>query len=90
MGHPNVHEAAVVAVPDPKWQERPLLLVIKKPGQEVTRDEMLSFLESRVAKWWLPDDVVFVPELPHTATGKLLKVKLREQFKDYKLPTPGA
>lgn len=90
VGHPAVQEAAVIGVHHEKWQERPLLLVIKKAGQEVSRDEMLSFLESRVAKWWLPDDVVFVNELPHTATGKLLKVKLREQFKDYKLPTPGA
>ncbi|WP_290810897.1 AMP-binding protein, partial [Ferrovibrio sp.] len=90
VGHPAVQEAAVIGVHHEKWQERPLLLVIKKAGQEVTRDEMLQFLESRVAKWWLPDDVVFVTELPHTATGKLLKVKLREQFKDYKLPTPGA
>jgi acyl-CoA synthetase (AMP-forming)/AMP-acid ligase II len=90
VGHPAVQEAAVIGVHHQKWQERPLLLVIKKAGQEVTRDELLAFLESRVAKWWLPDDVVFVTELPHTATGKLLKTKLREQFKGHKLPTPGA
>jgi fatty-acyl-CoA synthase len=90
VGHPAVQEAAVIGIRHEKWQERPLLLVIKKQGQEVSRDEMLKYLEDKVAKWWLPDDVVFVPELPHTATGKLLKTKLREQFKDHKLPTPGA
>ncbi|MBP7064347.1 3-(methylthio)propionyl-CoA ligase [Ferrovibrio sp.] len=90
VGHPAVQEAAVIGVFHAKWQERPLLLVIKKPGQEVSKDELLSFLESKIAKWWMPDDVVFVTELPHTATGKLLKTKLREQFKDHKLPTPGA
>jgi len=90
VGHPAVQEAAVIGVAHAKWQERPLLLVIKKQGQDVSREAMLDFLESRVAKWWLPDDVVFVNELPHTATGKLLKTKLREQFKDHKLPTPGA
>jgi acyl-CoA synthetase (AMP-forming)/AMP-acid ligase II len=90
VGHPAVQEAAVIGIFHAKWQERPLLLVIKKPGKDVTKDEMLAFLESKIAKWWMPDDVVFVTELPHTATGKLLKTKLREQFKDYKLPTPGA
>jgi len=90
VGHPAVQEAAVIGVFHAKWQERPLLLAIKKPGQEVSREELLSFLEDKVAKWWMPDDVVFVSELPHTATGKLLKTKLREQFKDHKLPTPGA
>ncbi len=90
VGHPAVQEAAVIGVFHAKWQERPLLIVIKKPGQEVTGPELISFLESRIAKWWLPDDVVFVDELPHTATGKLLKTKLRDQFKDHKLPTAGA
>ncbi len=90
VGHPAVQEAAVIGIFHAKWQERPLLLVIKKPGKDVSKDELLSFLESKIAKWWMPDDVVFVTELPHTATGKLLKTKLREQFKDYKLPTPGA
>ncbi|MEL3891760.1 3-(methylthio)propionyl-CoA ligase [Ferrovibrio sp. MS7] len=90
VGHPAVQEAAVIGVFHAKWQERPLLLVIKKPGQEVTKEELLKFLDDKIAKWWLPDDVVFVTELPHTATGKLLKTKLREQFKDHKLPTPGA
>lgn len=90
VGHPAVQEAAVIGVFHAKWQERPLLLVIKKAGQETTREELMAFLEAKVAKWWLPDDIVFVTELPHTATGKLLKTKLREQFKDHKLPTPGA
>ncbi|MFZ5509581.1 MAG: 3-(methylthio)propionyl-CoA ligase [Pseudomonadota bacterium] len=87
VGHPAVAEAAVIGVPHPKWDERPLLLVVKKPGMEVTRDELLKFYEGKVAKWWLPDDVVFVDALPHTATGKLLKTRLREQFAGHKLPT---
>ncbi len=87
MGHPGVAEAAIIGVAHPKWQERPLLIVVKRPGQEVTRDGMLDYLGSRIAKWWLPDDVVFVDSLPHTATGKLLKTSLRAQFKDYRLPT---
>ncbi|WP_395702410.1 3-(methylthio)propionyl-CoA ligase [Aquabacterium sp.] len=86
MGHPAVAEAAIIGVAHPKWQERPLLLVVLRPGQGLSRDAMLDYLGARVAKWWLPDDVVFVPELPHTATGKLLKTKLREQFRDYRLP----
>lgn len=90
VGHPAVQEAAVIGVFHAKWQERPLLLAIKKPGQDVSKEELLTYLEDKVAKWWMPDDVVFVTELPHTATGKLLKTKLREQFKDHKLPTPGA
>jgi acyl-CoA synthetase (AMP-forming)/AMP-acid ligase II len=90
VGHPAVQEAAVIGVHHPKWQERPLLLVIKKKGATVTAKEMLDFLGAKVAKWWLPDDVVFVDELPHTATGKLLKIKLREDFKNYKLPTADA
>ena len=80
-------EAAVVSVRHPKWDERPLLVVVKKPGATVSREELLQFFEGRVAKWWIPDDVVFVDQLPHTATGKLLKTKLREDFKDYRLPT---
>jgi fatty-acyl-CoA synthase len=86
IGQPAVAEAAVIGVAHAKWQERPLLIVVKKSGQDVTRDEMLRFLEGKVAKWWLPDDVVFVNEMPHTATGKLLKTRLREMFKDYRLP----
>ena len=86
IAHPAVAEAAVIGVAHPRWQERPLLIVVRKTGQDVTRDQLLQFLEARVAKWWLPDDVVFVDELPHTATGKLLKTKLREMYKDYRLP----
>ena len=86
VGHPAVAEAAVIGVAHPKWQERPLLIVVPKPGQDVSREEMLDYLAGKVAKWWLPDDVVFVGEMPHTATGKLLKTKLREMFCDYRLP----
>ena len=86
VGHPAVQEAAVIGLPHPKWQERPLLIVVRKPGAEASREELLDFLSERVAKWWLPDDVAFVDELPHTATGKLLKTKLREQFRSYTLP----
>ncbi|MGH8767881.1 MAG: AMP-binding enzyme, partial [Burkholderiales bacterium] len=71
----------------PKWDERPLLIVVKKMDSQVTREELIKFFEGKVAKWWIPDDVVFVDQLPHTATGKLLKTKLRDDFKDYKLPT---
>lgn len=85
VAHPCVQEAAVIGLPHPKWQERPLLIIVTKQGKSVTRDEILSFLSGRVAKWWLPDDVVFVDELPHTATGKLQKTKLRERFRSYTL-----
>ena len=81
--HPAVAEAAVIGIAHPKWQERPLLIVVKRPGAQVTGEELLAFLANRVAKWWLPDDVAFVDSLPHTATGKLLKTQLREQFKGY-------
>ncbi|MFN6994566.1 MAG: 3-(methylthio)propionyl-CoA ligase [Aquincola tertiaricarbonis] len=87
MAHPAVHEAAVIACAHPKWDERPLLVVVKKPGAEVTREEVLGFFEGRIAKWQIPDDVAFVDELPHTATGKLQKLKLREQFRGHKLPS---
>ena len=86
MGHPAIAEAAVIGIAHAKWQERPVLIVVRKPGADVTRDDVLKFLEGKMAKWWMPDDVVFVDELPHTATGKLLKTKLRETFKDYQLP----
>jgi fatty-acyl-CoA synthase len=86
VAHPAVVEAAVVGVAHPKWDERPLLLVVRKPGAQLTREEMLRFFEGKVAKWWIPDDVVFVDQLPHTATGKLLKTKLREDFRGHKLP----
>jgi acyl-CoA synthetase (AMP-forming)/AMP-acid ligase II len=86
MAHPAVHEAAAIACAHPKWDERPLLVVVRKPGVELTRDEMLAFYEGRIAKWQIPDDVVFVDEIPHTATGKIQKLKLREQFKSHRLP----
>jgi fatty-acyl-CoA synthase len=87
MGHLLVAEAAVIGIAHPKWQERPLLLVVVKPGQTLEREAVLNYLEGRVAKWWLPDDVVFVKDLPHTATGKLHKAALRERFRDYRFPT---
>ena len=87
IGHPAVAEAAIIGVSHPKWQERPLLIVVKREGQETTKESILDYLGTRIAKWWLPDDVVFVDQLPHTATGKLLKTKLREQYRDYQLPT---
>ena len=87
MAHPAVHEAAAIAVPHPKWDERPLLVVVPKPGASLSREEMLAFYEGRIAKWQIPDDVVVVSEIPHTATGKILKLKLREQFKEHRLPS---
>lgn len=81
--HPAVAEAAVIGIAHPKWQERPLLIVVKRPAANVTVGELRDYLSQRLAKWWLPEDVVFVDSLPHTATGKLLKTKLREQFKGY-------
>ncbi len=87
VGHPDVAEACVIGLPHPKWDERPLLLVVQAEGKEVKRDVMLEYYEGKIAKWWLPDDVVIVKELPHTATGKLLKTKLREEYVDYKFPT---
>ena len=86
MAHPAVAEAAVIGVAHPKWDERPLLILVKKAGASITRDEALEFLKPRVAKWWLPNDVVFVETLPHTATGKLLKTKLREDFGKHAWP----
>jgi len=83
VGCPGVLEAAVIGVPHAKWDERPLLIVVAKPGATVTRSDMLAYLTGRIAKWWMPDDVVFVDELPHTATGKLLKTALREQFRGH-------
>jgi fatty-acyl-CoA synthase len=81
-----VAEAAVIGVRHPKWDERPIVVAVKKQGQSVTKEELLRFYEGKIAKWWMPDDVVFVEELPHTATGKLSKLTLREKFKDYRLP----
>jgi fatty-acyl-CoA synthase len=90
IGHPKVAEAAVIGVKHPKWDERPLLIVVLKDGQSATKAELLSFFEGKIAKWWMPDDVAFVPEIPHTATGKIQKIVLREKFKDYVLPTTAA
>ena len=90
VGNPKVAEAAVIGVRHPKWDERPLLVLVLKEGQKATKSEMLSFLEGKIAKWWMPDDVVFVAEIPHTATGKIQKMALRERFKDYVLPTVAA
>ena len=86
MAHPSVLEAAVIGVAHPKWDERPLVLAVLKPNTTLTRDELIKFFDGKVAKWMLPDDVVFVDQLPHTATGKLLKTKLREDYKNYQLP----
>ncbi|MBX3500205.1 MAG: long-chain-fatty-acid--CoA ligase [Alphaproteobacteria bacterium] len=87
MSCPGVAEAAVIGVAHPKWDERPLLIVHPRPDAKVTKEQILAFLQGKVAKWWLPDDVQFVEAIPHGATGKILKTRLREQFKDYKLPT---
>jgi acyl-CoA synthetase (AMP-forming)/AMP-acid ligase II len=87
VGHPEVAEAAVIGVRHPKWDERPLLVVVAKPGANPTRESILAYMEGRIAKWWMPDDVVFVPEIPHTATGKIQKTELRKTFEAYRLPT---
>jgi len=87
VGHPDVAEAAVIGVPHPKWDERPLLVVVPKPGRSPTRDALLDYLRPKVARWWLPDDVVLVEEIPHTATGKIKKTALRERFAGHALPT---
>jgi len=89
IAHPSVHEAAVIACKHPKWDERPLLVVVPKPGATVSREELLRFFEGKIAKWQIPDDVAVVAELPHTATGKLQKLRLREQFRDHVLPGVG-
>ncbi len=87
VGHPDVAEAAVIGIAHPKWDERPLLIIVQKPGKKITKEDMLKFMEDKIAKWWMPDDVVFVDEIPHTATGKILKTALRDKFRDYRLPT---
>jgi fatty-acyl-CoA synthase len=87
VGHPKVAEAAVIGVHHPKWDERPLLVIVLKEGESATRAEILGFLEGKIAKWWMPDDVVFISSIPHTATGKIQKTILRDQFKDHVLPT---
>ena len=81
--------AACIAVPHPKWDERPLIVAVRKPGAALTREELLRFFDGKIARWQIPDDVAIVAELPHTATGKLQKLKLREQFRDHVLPSAG-
>ncbi|WP_345932807.1 long-chain fatty acid--CoA ligase [Tistrella bauzanensis] len=87
VSYPGVLEAAVIGVSHPRWQERPLLIVTRRADAEFTPQDVLDHLKPRIASWWMPDDVVVLDELPHTATGKIWKLKLRETFKDYKLPT---
>ena len=86
VDHPDVAEAAVIGRYHPKWTERPLLIVVAKEGREIPKQEMLDWFDGRVASWWKPNDVAFVDELPHTATGKINKLALREQFADYRFP----
>ncbi|MBI2714005.1 MAG: fatty-acid--CoA ligase [Rhizobiales bacterium] len=86
VGHPKVAEAAAIGVAHPKWDERPLLVIVLKKGETASKDDILGFMQGKIAKWWMPDDVVFVDEIPHTATGKIQKITLRQQFKDYRLP----
>jgi acyl-CoA synthetase (AMP-forming)/AMP-acid ligase II len=90
VGHPKVAEAAVIGVIHPKWDERPLLMIVLKKGETASKEEILAFMQGKIAKWWMPDDVAFVEEIPHTATGKIQKVTLRQRFKDYRLPTAQA
>ena len=85
VGCPGVAEAAVIGLPHPKWSERPLLIIIREPGSDVDKEGILAYLDGKIAKWWMPDDVVFVEEIPHTATGKIQKMELRVQFKGFKL-----
>jgi fatty-acyl-CoA synthase len=90
VGHPKVAEAAVIGIRHPKWDERPLLVIVLKKDQRATKEELLGFLQGKIAKWWMPDDVAIVDEIPHTATGKIQKITLRERFRDYVLPTAAA
>ena len=85
MGHPEVKEAAVIGIPHPKWDERPLLIVVPNDGLSPEKESLLHFLHGKIAKWWIPDNVAFVETLPHTATGKLNKLELRKQFEGYQL-----
>jgi len=90
VGHPAVAEAAVIGVYHPKWDERPLLIVQLKSGESATREDILRYMDGKIAKWWMPDDIVFIEAIPHTATGKILKTALREQFKAYRFPNAAA
>jgi fatty-acyl-CoA synthase len=87
MAHPAVQQAACIGVAHPKWDERPLLVVVRRAGHELAREQLLAFFDGKVARWWRPDDVVFVDALPTGATGKIQKNRLREHFKDHQLPT---
>ena len=87
VGHPDVAEAAVIGIAHPKWDERPLLIIVRNEGSSTDGPEILDFMKGKIASWWMPDDVTFVEEIPHTATGKIQKLRLREQFSDYILPT---
>ena len=87
MAHPEVAEAAVIGIPHPRWDERPLACVVRSEGPELSRQDVLDWLTPRVAKWWLPDDVVFIESVPKTSVGKFSKKTLREQFADYAWPT---
>ena len=84
VGHPDVAEAAVIGIAHPKWDERPLLLIVCKPGRAPSKADILTFMHGKIAKWWMPDDVQFIAEIPHTATGKISKKTLRDQFKDFR------
>lgn len=86
VGHPAIAEAAVIGVAHPKWTERPLLVAVLAEGQEVSKEELLKYFDGKVATWWIPNDVIFLDELPHTATGKVKKIELRKQFADYAFP----
>jgi fatty-acyl-CoA synthase len=86
IGHPKVAEAAAIGIRHPKWDERPLLVVVMKKGESLSKDDMLGYMRGKIANWWIPDDVVFVDEIPHTATGKMQKTTLRERFRDYRFP----
>lgn len=90
VGHPDVAEAAVIGIAHPKWDERPLLVVVRTEGSEVDRESILEYMNGKIAKWWMPDDVAFVDEIPHTATGKIQKSALREQFREFVLRTAKA
>ena len=90
MGCEGVANAAVIGVTHPKWDERPLLIVEPKPGAAPTKAQLLAFLEGKIAKWWMPDDVVTVEKIPLGATGKINKLALREMFKEYRLPSTQA
>jgi fatty-acyl-CoA synthase len=86
VGHPDVAEAAVIGLPHPKWDERPLLVIVAREDKSPSKEDILAFMEGKIAKWWMPDDVAFVDEIPHTATGKIKKTTLRDRFAGYRLP----